>query len=117
MHNYPCRSWQQSIVEYALETRPAAVVIANRSGGYVHPEVGWRTAARDDGGRADSVDEAADLWRKGLEPVVRELSEAGIPVLVLAAVPEMDGYTDRTSLLSSAFGSRLRGRPRPTPRT
>jgi hypothetical protein len=105
VHNYPCRAWQESIVEYALESRPAAVVIANRSGGYVRPEVGWRTVARDDGGRADSVAEAAALYRKGLEPVVRELTDAGIPVVVVAAVPEMDGYTDRTSLLSSAFGS------------
>ena len=71
----------------------------------MHPEYGWRTAARDDGGEAASTDEAATLWRAGLEPVVRTLSEAGIPVVIIAAVPEMTGYTDRTSLLSQAFGS------------
>ena len=105
VHNYPCRSWQRSIVDWALETRPAAVVIANRSGGYVNPQLDWRTAARDDGRRAESIDEAADLWRQGLTPVVRTLSEAGIPVVIMAAVPEMRGYTDRTSLLSQAFGA------------
>ncbi len=105
VHNYPCRSWQQSIVRYALAERPAAVVIANRSGGYVRPGTGWRTVARDDGGRADSQDEAADLYRAGLEPVVERLTRAGIPVVIMAAVPEMTGFTDRTSLLSSAFGS------------
>ena len=105
VHNYPCRSWQESIVAYALAERPAAVVIANRSGGYVRPGIGWRTIERDGGGRADSVDEAVDLYRAALAPVVEELSAAGIPVIIVAAVPEMTGFTDRTSLLSNAFGS------------
>jgi peptidoglycan/LPS O-acetylase OafA/YrhL len=105
VHNYPCGSWQGSIVEYALAERPAAVVITNRSGGYVRPGVGWRTIERDGGGRAESAQEAVDLYRRGLEPVVERLSAAGIPVVIVAAVPEMTGYTDRTSLLSSAFGS------------
>jgi peptidoglycan/LPS O-acetylase OafA/YrhL len=105
VHNYPCGSWQESIVEYALAERPAAVVIANRSGGYVRPGVGWRTIERDGGGRAASAEEAVDLYRMGLEPVVDRLSAAGVPVIIVAAVPEMTGYTDRTSLLSSAFGS------------
>jgi hypothetical protein len=105
VHNYPCRSWQESIVEYALAERPAVVVIANRSAGYVRPGADWRTIARDDGGRAESAEEAVDLYREGLAPVLAPLSEAGIPVVVIAAVPEMTGYTDRTSLLSSAFGT------------
>jgi peptidoglycan/LPS O-acetylase OafA/YrhL len=105
VHNYPCREWQQSIVEYALDTRPAAVVIANLAGGYVRPGTGWRTIERGDGGRAESVAEAADLYRQALEPIVRELGDAGIPVVVIATVPQMTGYTDSTSLLSQAFGS------------
>lgn len=104
-HNYPCRAWQKSIVAYALETRPAAVVISNRSAGYVHPEWNWRTAATDSGGEAGSVQEATALWRKGLEPIVSTLSKAGIPVVILGAVPEMTGYTNGTSLLGSAFGT------------
>ncbi len=106
VHNYPCRAWQRSIVDYARAERPDVVVIANRSAGYVHPEWGWRTAARDDGGRADSVDEAAALWRRGLEPVVADLTRAGVGVVIIGAVPEMTGYTDRTSLLAAAIGSR-----------
>ncbi len=106
VHNYPCRSWQKSIVDYALKTRPKAVVISNLGEGYVHPEAGWRTAARDDGGRATSGDEAAALWRKGLEPIVSTLRKAGIGVVILSNVPQMTGYTDGTSLLSQTFGSR-----------
>jgi hypothetical protein len=105
VHNYPCRAWQTTIVDYALKERPSAVVIANRSAGYVHPEWDWRTVAREGGGAAQSVDEAAALWRAGLEPVLKTLSDAGVPVVIIAAVPEMTGYTNRTSLLSSAFGS------------
>jgi peptidoglycan/LPS O-acetylase OafA/YrhL len=98
-HNYPCRSWQQSIVDYATTERPDAVIIANRSAGYVHPEWDYRTAARDDGSAATSVAEAADLWRKGLTPVVRDITGAGVPVMFVAAVPEMTGYEVRTSVL------------------
>lgn len=106
VHNYPCRSWQKSIVSYALKTRPKAVVIANLSEGYVHPEAGWRTAATDSGRRAGSIDEAAALWRKGLEPIVSTLRKAGIGVVILTSAPQMVGYTDGTSLLSQAIGSR-----------
>ena len=105
VHNYPCRSWQKDIVAWALAERPEVVVIANRSGGYVRPGKDWRTVARDDGRRADSVDEAADLYRRGLEPVISALDEAGIPVLVVQAVPEMTGYTDQTSLLGDLLGT------------
>jgi hypothetical protein len=105
-HDYPCRSWQKSIISYALKTHPSAVFIANRSAGYVHPEWGWRTAATDGGGMAGSVKEAAALWRKGLEPVVAQLTAAGIPVVIIAAVPEMHGYTNGTTLMANAFGTR-----------
>jgi len=106
VHNYPCRSWQKSIVDYALKTKPKAVVISNLSEGYVHPEAGWRTAARNDGSRAGSQDEAVTLWRQGLDPIVSTLRKAGIGVLIITSVPQMTGYTDGTSLLSQTFGSR-----------
>jgi hypothetical protein len=105
-HDYPCRAWQKSIVDYALKERPAAVVISNRSAGYVHPEWKWRTAATDGGGMAASVKDAAALWRKGLEPIVSQLSRAGIPVVIVGAVPEMHGYTNGTSVMTQAFGNR-----------
>jgi hypothetical protein len=105
-HDYPCRTWQKSIVDYALTTRPAAVLISNRSAGYVHPEWKWRTAATDSGGVAGSVKEATALWQKGLEPLIAKLSQAGIPVLFVGSVPEMTGYTNRTSLLANTFGTR-----------
>ena len=103
-HNYPCRAWQKQVLDWALTERPAAVVIANLSSGYVHPETGWRTAATDSGRRAGSVEEAATLWRTGLEPVITALSEADIPVIIATSVPQMTGYTNRTSVLSLEIG-------------
>jgi peptidoglycan/LPS O-acetylase OafA/YrhL len=105
-HNYPCRAWQKSIVDYALKTRPAVVAIANLSAGYVNPDWKWRTAATDSGGAASSAKEAVDLWRRGLEPIVRTLRGAGIGVVILGNVPTMHGYQEGTTLLSRAFGSR-----------
>ena len=112
VHNYPCRSWQEEIVAWALDERPDVVVITNRSGGYVRPGKEWRTVARDDGSRAETVEEAAELYQRALEPVVSDLTAAGIPVVVVAAVPEMTGYTERTSLFADALGSQAFERSR-----
>ena len=70
MNDNPCRPWQKAALAYALSSQPDAVIIANRSAGYVHPEWGWRTAATDGGGAATSVKQAADLWEQGIEDVV-----------------------------------------------
>ena len=63
-------------------------------------------AQLDAGGAATSAREAVDLWRRGLEPVVRTLRDAGIAVVILGNVPTMHGYQEGTTLLSKAFGSR-----------
>ena len=88
------------------------MIIANRSAGYVHPEWGWRTAATSNGGAATSVKQAAELWEQGVEDVVVPLRDAGIPVVIIAAVPEMPEFTDQRSLFSQAFGSRAYEVPR-----
>lgn len=102
----PCRPWQKQALAYALESKPAAVVIANRSGGYVQPELGWRTAATDDGGAATSSRQAGRLWEDGIEGVVEPLRAAGIPVIIVSAVPEMPEFSDQRTLFAQAFGSK-----------
>ena len=102
----PCRPWQKQALDYALQSRPAAVVIANRSGGYVQPDLGWRTAATDDGKAASSAQQAGRLWEDGMAGVVGPLRAAGIPVLIVSAVPEMPEFSDQRSLFAQAFGSR-----------
>jgi hypothetical protein len=111
-HDIPCKAWQADVLAYAKTQRPAAVVIANRSTGYVHPELRWRTVARADGGRATSIDEAARLYRSALDKVLRELTAEGIPVVVIDSIPDMKGYVDRTSLAAQAFGAADYGKPR-----
>ena len=102
----PCRPWQKAALAHALESKPAAVVIANRSGGYVRPELRWRTAATDSGERATSVRQAARLWQQGLDDVVGPITAAGIPVVIISAVPEMPEFSDQRSLFAQAFGSK-----------
>lgn len=102
----PCRPWQQQALAYALESKPVAVVIANRSGGYVQPGIGWRTAATDDGKAATSVSQAARMWEDGMEGVVEPLRGAGIPVIIVSAVPEMPEFSDQRTLFAQAFGSK-----------
>lgn len=87
----------------------AAVVISNRSAGYVHPERGWLTVVDDRGRRARTAEEAVAFWRSGLEDVVARLREAGIPVLIVASVPEMPRSADQRSIFAQAFGGRSIG--------
>lgn len=103
-HRFPCRSWQQSIMSFALHTRPEVVIIANRSSGYVHPEDGWRTALTNSGERAATIEEAAIAWRQGLAPIVSTLRKAGLGLVLVHSVPQMTGFTLGTSLFSDAFG-------------
>ena len=104
-HDRPCRAWQKAALKYALDTKPAVVVIANRSAGYVHPELKWRTAATKNGGMAGSTAEAAKLWKQGIDDVVGPLREAGIGVVIVGAVPEFPEFVDQHSLFAQAFGS------------
>ena len=105
-HDRPCRAWQKSALTFALETQPAVVVIANRSAGYVHPEIKWRTAATKNGGMASSTAEAAKLWKQGIDDVVAPLRAAGIGVVIVGAVPEFPEFVDQHSIFAQAFGSK-----------
>ncbi|MFM8156102.1 MAG: acyltransferase family protein [Actinomycetes bacterium] len=105
-HDRPCRAWQKSALAFALDTKPDVVVIANRSAGYVHPEIKWRTAETPSGGMAGSTSEAAKLWKQGIDDVVAPLREAGIGVVIVGAVPEFPEFVDQHSLFAQAFGSK-----------
>ncbi|MEY4136744.1 MAG: hypothetical protein RL205_872 [Actinomycetota bacterium] len=105
-HDHPCRAWQKSALKFALDTKPAVVVIANRSAGYVHPEIRWRTAATKSGGMAGSTSEAAKLWKQGIDDVVAPLRAAGIGVVIIGAVPEFPEFVDQHSIFAQAFGSK-----------
>lgn len=105
-HDRPCRAWQKAALAFALDTRPAVVVIANRSAGYVHPEIKWRTAETANGGMASSTAEAAKLWKQGVDDVVAPLRAAGIGVVIVGAVPEFPDFVDQHSLFAQAFGSK-----------
>jgi len=105
-NDLPCRPWQQQALDYALSSKPAVVVIANRSGGYVQPDLRWRTAATDAGRAATTIAQAARLWRQGMADVVGPLRAAGIPVVLVSAVPEMPEFSDQRTLFAQAFGSK-----------
>lgn len=105
-HDHPCRAWQKSALKFALDTNPAVVVIANRSAGYVHPELKWRTAADANGNPAGSIASAAKLWKQGINDVVGPLRKAGIGVVIVGAVPEFPEFVDQHSLFAQAFGSK-----------
>lgn len=91
-----CTSWQGQIIEYALSTKPRAVVIANRSTGYTND--GWRTMVSQDGTAANFTN-AISLYESGLSEIVQTLRRVGIPVIILQNIPEPEQVDTPPSLL------------------
>ncbi len=94
-----CSSWQRQTMQYALETKPNVVVIANRSTGYTQPGAGWRTIIGPHGDVAGDPQQAAQLWQEGLNGVVQPLRAAGIGVVIMQNIPEPAVNTANSSLL------------------
>lgn len=106
IHKRPCSKRQAEILAWALEAKPVAVVISNRSGGYVRPEKKWRTIKLADGSAALTIEDAVESYRDALTETVRRLVDAGIPVVLIGAVPEMNGFTIQNPVISEVFGAR-----------
>jgi hypothetical protein len=98
---HDCRSWQRQLIRYALATRPAVVVIANRSSGYTRPESGWRTVI-DNQGRTASSANATRLYGAGLSELVGMLRAAGSVSVVVQNAPEPGQHTAGTGSFSPA---------------
>ncbi len=76
-----CSRFRHEVLDYALDTRPVAVVVSNWSMGYVH-NPGY-----------------LDRWIAGLTNLVEPLEDAGIPVIVLSSYPVGDKEARARSLL------------------
>ena len=93
-----CLEWQREVLDYVEQTRPAAVVVANRSAGYVNREWNWVPLVDGEGRAARSSDDAAAIWQASLSKLVRTLAETSTPVLVLSPIPDLDDRGDSRSL-------------------
>ncbi len=94
-----CLEWQQEVINYVARTRPAAVVIANRSAGYVNREWSWVPLVDGQGKSASSSDDAATVWQASLSNLASTLAESDTPVLVLSPIPDLDDRGDSRSLM------------------
>ncbi len=102
-HERPCGPWQKSVMDFAVMTKPDVVVIANRSGGYVRPSADWRLIETASGQKPADAKSARESYASALGATIAELRQVGIAVVVVGAVPEMSGYVDQRSLLSSVL--------------
>ena len=98
-----CAEWQKQVVDYALATHPAVVVIANRSAGYTQPQTGWRTVI-DASGVPATPENAVAVYGAGLDDVVSTLRQAGIGVVLVQNPPESGRPAQSPSMLSRWFG-------------
>jgi hypothetical protein len=97
--SYSCPAIQTQWLDYALRTRPEVVVIANRSTGYTRPELGWRKLMDEEGALASTASDAANVYERGLDGVVKALTQAGIGVVILQNIPEPDRLQSNPSIL------------------
>ncbi len=106
-----CAAWQDRALAFALESRPAAVVIANRSASYIHPKPVSTAAVEAPLPSARALEQAAAVWRRGVESVIEPLQEAGIPVLIVASVAAMPRSAVQRSIFAQAWGGEPIGVP------
>lgn len=83
-----CAMWQQEVLDYALDSRPDVVVIANRSPLYVNAEMDYATLLSSDGTPAQDLNQSAREWQDMIQSTVSKLTEAGIRVVLVAEPPE-----------------------------
>jgi len=100
---YDCPMWQREIIDFALETKPSVVLIANLSSGYVNP--GWRNVMPENAGAIRMLS-LSSLYEEGLSDVVKELNEVGIPVVIVQNIPEPDFVQALPSILRKVYPSK-----------
>jgi hypothetical protein len=85
-----CHRFVTESVSALAARSPALVIIASSSSQYIDE----RGQLRDPrtGAVADTPDEKAALWERGLAPVLEQLAEAGIPTLVVNPVPHLGAF-------------------------
>jgi peptidoglycan/LPS O-acetylase OafA/YrhL len=93
-----CASWQRTVLDYAEGTRPAAVILANRSLGYVNPQLNWRTFLSEEGVPSD-YESASLRYEQGLREVAERLRNQQVPILVLQNIPEPSILRQRDSII------------------
>ena len=77
-----CREFRSAVVEFAISTRPVAVVISNWSIGYV----------------ANSPD-SRRRWTSGLVGLFDVFNDAGVPVVVISSYPAGDAHSISRTLI------------------
>ena len=99
VYGFDCGQWQGDALGLATAIHPDLVVVANRSTGYVQPDLGWSTFLTAAGRPAADAGEAVALYDAALTGVVEPLTAAGVRVLVLHNIPEAERVDNEVSLL------------------
>ena len=93
-----CLDFQSDVLKYIRLTKPKIVIIANRSYGYLNPELNWRSLIDSEGKVYNNRDEAVALYSKSLSAIVVKLNSMGIKTLLYQQVPEIDDFNNPRSL-------------------
>lgn len=87
-----CRRFFSETMLSLVHVRPALVVIASDSTGYIGaPQI--RLSNKDGSGATSSLTEKSALWNLGLLSVLRALHDADIPSLVVHTVPKFERFS------------------------
>jgi peptidoglycan/LPS O-acetylase OafA/YrhL len=95
--NDGCAEWQRAALDYALQSSPDLVVIANRP--YVDGMTGGTTLLDAQGRVPGDSQTSVAAWIDAMEAVIGPLRSAGIPVLLVEPVPEASYDMPPTGIL------------------
>jgi len=91
--HYPrCAEWNRAALDLIDRLRPSAVVIVNDAVAYTTEARADEVIANRDGSRPSGDEEALAIWRDGLDGLLNQLDDRGVPAVVIGGVP---GYGPR----------------------
>ena len=91
--HYPrCAEWNRAALDLIDRLRPSAVVIVNDAVAYTTGARADEVIANRNGSRPSGDEEALAIWRDGLDGLLDQLDDRGVPAVVIGGVP---GYGPR----------------------
>jgi SGNH domain (fused to AT3 domains)/Acyltransferase family len=93
-----CRSWQSQVMDFILNAKPQAVVISNRTNGYLNPNNGWRMLMDSESSPILSREASIVAYEESLERVLAKITSYQIPVVLFQNIPERQDVGSQSNL-------------------
>lgn len=99
-----CAEWQKEVLDFALSSKPDAVVIANRGPLYIYPKSVLNVARRTIDSESPVVAQRVAKYGLALDEVIAPLQGVKIPVLLFTSIPELPSSSGTRQIVAQTSG-------------